>query len=754
LINFPVSTFTAGSYPITYFYAGSVSLRAASNSSTVLTITNLVPTPVVSITSPTNNANFATGTGITITASASETGGTVTNVAFYAGTNFLGNTASSPYTIVWPSVPTGNYSLTAIATDSAGISATSAVVNISVNIPNIPPTVTLTNPVNNASFSAPASIVLIATATDSDGSVTNVAFFQGSTKLADVLSFPFTFSWTNIAAGSYALTAVATDNRGGSATSGVVNISVTNIPVISTLPPIQTVFVIAMENHNWTQPSPGANPAQVFGNAAAPYVNSLVTPGNSNAAQVSFATHYYNVGIGVHGSEPNYVWAEGGTDFGVHTDNDPGAANTFGNPHLTAQLNTAGISWKNYQEDVQYSSGVTHSASGSGVAVNPWNGSTQYDYGVKHNPMAFFTDTQSQNVFPLTNFLADLTNNNIGRYNWITPDELNNMHSALSGGFNYKGTAYTGDLAAIAQGDNFLSKIIPQIMASTAYKSNGLIVIWWDETENGDTTNQTIGEIIISPFAKGNGYASPLEYSHSSDVKTFEGIFGLNYLSNSIPASETRAAGSGYNNVATVNDFSDMFIGNAVMGLKQSGGTNLVSGMATVNFGAVYPSLSKALTFIVTNSGASALTIGGIGLTGVNSASFNITGITLPATVNPSGSTNFQLSFAPTTAGSFTATLQVTNNDALHNPFVVNLAAQGQTLVTPDGLLIQKGVSNGYNIGFNIGSGQPYRVMMTGDLRIPFSNWTQFAAGIATTNAVVLMDTNSTGTRFFRVTSP
>jgi hypothetical protein len=465
-------------------------------------------------------------------------------------------------------IPAGAYQINysypgSVTLNAAANSSTTLTVTNSVITPNQPPTVSLTNPVNNASFAAPARIVLGATAADSDGFVTNVAFFQGTTKLADDATAPYTFTWSGVTSGTYTLTAVATDNLGASTTSSVVNVTVTNVPLlVSSLPPIQTVFVIAMENHNWTQPTPGSSPQQIFGNVAAPYVNSLVTPGNTNAAQVSYCTRYYNAGVGVHGSEPNYVWAEAGTDFGVHTDNDPsaGSGNIFTAPHLTAQLNTAGIAWKNYQEDVQYSSSPLVSKAGSGVPVNPYHGTTQYDYGVKHNPMAFFSDTQTQNVFAFTNFLNHLTNGLIGRYNWITPDEFNNMHSALTGGFTYKGTAYTGDQAAVAQGDNFLSKFVPQIMASPAYKTNGVIIIWWDETEGGDTTNQTIAEIIISPLAKGNAYNSSLEYSHSSDVKFIENVFGLSYLSNAIPAAETRAAGSGYNNVATVSDLSDLFV--------------------------------------------------------------------------------------------------------------------------------------------------------------------------------------------------
>src|SRR6516225_8194444 len=50
---------------------------------------------------------------------------------------------------------------------------------------------------------------------------------------------------------------------------------------------VQTIFVIAMEKHNWTQPDPTSSPQQILGNVAAPYINSLVTRGNSKAAQVS-----------------------------------------------------------------------------------------------------------------------------------------------------------------------------------------------------------------------------------------------------------------------------------------------------------------------------------------------------------------------------------------------------------------------------------------------------------------------------------
>ena len=56
------------------------------------------------------------------------------------------------------------------------------------------------------------------------------------------------------------------------------------------------IFVIALENHNFTQPPTLAAVQQILGNSAAPYVNSLVTPGQPNASEVSYATAYFNAG--------------------------------------------------------------------------------------------------------------------------------------------------------------------------------------------------------------------------------------------------------------------------------------------------------------------------------------------------------------------------------------------------------------------------------------------------------------------------
>ncbi len=309
--------------------------------------------------------------------------------------------------------------------------------------------------------------------------------------------------------------------------------------------PIQTVFVIAEENHNFTQPASDTSPEQILGNPAAPYVNSLITPGNPNAAMTSFATNYQSADA-THPSEPNYIYSEAGSNLGNATDNDPSAANgnIYTVPHLTGQMRQNGVSWKSYQEDIdmnfstntvlpqsQWTVPLTSQSGSNPGYINPYNGSDQYNYAAKHDPQVFFSDTNGpgevSHYAPLQQLSTDLANNTVAKYNWITPDQYNEMHSPLTGGFTYQGVHYTGDQAAVAEGDNFLSIVVPEIEASQAFKNNGLIVLWWDESEGGDSAQYTIPEIVISPDAKGNAYSDATYYTHASDLLTMEQIFQL-----------------------------------------------------------------------------------------------------------------------------------------------------------------------------------------------------------------------------------
>ncbi|HBB94851.1 MAG TPA: hypothetical protein DC054_05620 [Blastocatellia bacterium] len=161
---------------------------------------------------------------ITINADASDPDGTISKVEFYQGTTLLATDVTSPYSFTWSNVGAGNYSFTAKATDNLGAVTTSNVVGILVNAK---PSVSLTSPGGGASFFAPALVSLNATASDSDGSISKVEFYQGSILISTVTASPYSFNWSYVPAGTYTLTAKATDNIGASTTSNTVSITVT-----------------------------------------------------------------------------------------------------------------------------------------------------------------------------------------------------------------------------------------------------------------------------------------------------------------------------------------------------------------------------------------------------------------------------------------------------------------------------------------------------------------------------------------------
>jgi hypothetical protein len=325
---------------------------------------------------------------------------------------------------------------------------------------------------------------------------------------------------------------------------------------------VKKVFVIAMENHNWTQPSTQTSPHQIFQNPAAQFINSLVNGASGISNQVAYANGYINAGQGIHPSEPNYIWAEAGTNFGVTNDDDPYRTDCTPdtvqttNQHLSEFLTIARKSWKSYQEDTNVdatntplsaSSWTVPLFSKSGVYAAPggnaYNYSNHYNYATKHNPMAFFTDTNGGcntntsnplrlNYPPLQQLALDLANNTVADYNWITPDQYNDQHSTLANGYGqYPNSPSTSDFANIAQGDNFLARIVPLIMASDAYQDHGVIVLWWDESEGGDDPGRTLPFIVISKDAHANvngmPYSNTIQYSHSSFVRTMQEIFDV-----------------------------------------------------------------------------------------------------------------------------------------------------------------------------------------------------------------------------------
>jgi hypothetical protein len=116
------------------------------------------------------------------------------------------------WTLQMPSRPEGNVTLQA-----ATLTSTTA---------NNPPFVVLTSPANNASFAAASTITLSANASDLDGTVSNVEFYDGETLVGQDSSNPYSVQWNDVPAGLHTLTAVVTDSGGAVSASAPVEIFV------------------------------------------------------------------------------------------------------------------------------------------------------------------------------------------------------------------------------------------------------------------------------------------------------------------------------------------------------------------------------------------------------------------------------------------------------------------------------------------------------------------------------------------------
>ena len=92
---------------------------------------------------------------------------------------------------------------------------------------NVVPTVSVSSPVNNATYTNPSTVSLASTVSDTDGNIAKVEYYSGSVKLGENASAPFSFDLTALATCTYSVVAVATDNSGNKTMSWPVTFSVT-----------------------------------------------------------------------------------------------------------------------------------------------------------------------------------------------------------------------------------------------------------------------------------------------------------------------------------------------------------------------------------------------------------------------------------------------------------------------------------------------------------------------------------------------
>lgn len=300
---------------------------------------------------------------------------------------------------------------------------------------------------------------------------------------------------------------------------------------------VKTVWVILMENHNWT----GNNAGAAFGapdlkdNLSAPYINGQLLDTSAHAEE------YFNP-PGNHPSQPNYLWLEAGTNFGVLADTQPGQPQLFTHHHLVRLLEDAGISWTAYAE--------------------PDFGSPVFDVcpldftflDVEHLAFVYFNDVNHglnpksaeciKHVRPYYQLATDLADHTSAQYNFITPNLCHDGHEGISPCDALESKNNT------LRSDTWLKQNVPLILESDEYKQGGALCIIWDEAEDSaDFSDGPIGMFLLSPFAKGGGktaYSNNIHYDHSSTLKMLQEIFQVGPLLGDAADPET-------------NDLSNLF---------------------------------------------------------------------------------------------------------------------------------------------------------------------------------------------------
>jgi RHS repeat-associated protein len=190
--------------------------------------------PTVALASPAAGAKFNAPASIALRANAADVDGAVARVDFFQNGAFIGSAGAAPFNFDWTNVAPGRYSVTAVATDDRGASTTSAAVAVSVNAL---PVVSISAPADGAVYLAPGTVAVTASASDPDGTIVEVDFFQGGTFIGTATQAPYTATLANLGSGTYQITAVATDDFGATTTSSAISVRVNAAPTVSLTKP-------------------------------------------------------------------------------------------------------------------------------------------------------------------------------------------------------------------------------------------------------------------------------------------------------------------------------------------------------------------------------------------------------------------------------------------------------------------------------------------------------------------------------------
>ncbi len=501
--SFVWNNVAAGTYTITAKATDNQGATTTSSPVTITVVGNTNTAPTVNITSPANNANFNAGSSITINANATDANGTVSKVEFFNGTTKLGEDTSSPYSFTWSNVVAGTYSITARATDNQNAITNSAAITIVVNAANALPTVNLTGPANNSTFTAPASLTLTATAADADGTVTKVEFFNGTTKLGEDTSSPYSFNWNNVAAGTYSLTARATDNRNAITNSAVVTLNVR----ANTLPSVSIT-------------SPANN--STFTTNSSITITANATDANGTITKVEF--YYGNTKLGEDATSPySITWGNvpAGTYLlkAVAFDNNGGSSTsanitvTVGN--LSNSLPSVSLTSPGNNAAFLQGSVITLTASasdsdGSIAKVEFYNGTTKLGEDTA-NPYAFVWNNVPAGNYSLT---AKATDDKNG----VSTSAAVNINVTSP---NSLPVANAGKDATVTLPDN------TYLLQGSGEDSDGIIMNYeWTQVEGPNDATLTVsagGEAMITNLVEGT-YKFVLTVTDNGDLSSSDEI--------------------------------------------------------------------------------------------------------------------------------------------------------------------------------------------------------------------------------------
>ncbi|MCC7327342.1 MAG: DUF1800 family protein [Burkholderiales bacterium] len=302
--TYAFSPATPGTYKITAVATDNMLSQTTSAPVVITVAAGGNQSPTVSLTS--SQTTMALGSATLLSANAADADGSVAKVVFMNNGAPIAVVTSSPFQFNYYPSAVGSFTLTAVATDDSGASTTSNAVALTVNTDppprggNKPPVVSLS--ASATSVLVNSTVSLTANASDADGAISKVEFYNGSTLLANDATSPYTADFTPTAAGTYTMTARAYDNFGAASVSNTVSIVAGTAPPASQLPRVSlslsnTLFApgsVLTVSGSATATAPGATVARVsFYMNGAKLVDDTTTPYGTTVPLASPGTYLF-----------------------------------------------------------------------------------------------------------------------------------------------------------------------------------------------------------------------------------------------------------------------------------------------------------------------------------------------------------------------------------------------------------------------------------------------------------------------------